>query len=167
MPFLARITNTFFVTLINRLGVRPPPPEGFELSNVVQPVSIVDSDIAIASVATTPLLGTPGTIGQSAAPADTTVLADSGALAAGNWDARVVIDSDDNITTGEFCLIQRRNAADAANIWSQLVWCGGHGRVDFSFRTALALNERIRVVKQGNAAPGTVYQASVWTTLST
>src|SRR2546428_1978470 len=69
MPSLARITNTFFVSLINRLGIRPPPPEGFEISSVVQPVSIVDSDIAIPATVSTTLMDTPFTGGEIVTPA--------------------------------------------------------------------------------------------------
>lgn len=167
MPYLSRITNTFFVTLINRLGVRPPPPEGFELSNVVQPVSIVDSDIAIASIATTPLLSAPFTIGESAAPADLTVLADTGAQAVGNWDVTIMLSASDAGVGASGIQIQRRDAANATNIWAQRFNIFDPNNLVVSFRTPLALNERIRVMKTGAAGAGTVYQASIWLTLST
>lgn len=163
MPFLARITNTFFVTLINRLGVRPPPPEGFELSNVVQPVSIVDTDVVLTSVSSTPELGAPFTAGVTAAPALNTVLADTLAQAAGFYNVRVVACSDEGVLG--FMALQRRDAANAANIWSQLIYASQNEFIDFSFRTQLAANERIRVLKAiGNAGVGLNYQVSIWLT---
>ncbi len=165
MPFLARITNTFFTTLINRLGVRPPPPEGFELSNVVQPVSIVDADIALTSVSSTPLLGAPFTAGELAGPADLAILADTGAQAAGNYDVRVELDGAEGPSNNAMVRLQRRDAANAANIWSQDLITGHH--ISLMFRTSLALNERIRLIKNQGATAGITYQGSIFLTLST
>src|SRR5256885_292105 len=94
MPSLARITNTFFVSLINRLGIRPPPPEGFEISSVVQPVSIVDSDIAIPATVSTTLMDTPFTGGEIVTPAAGALLADSGSQPAGNYNVVITIEQD-------------------------------------------------------------------------
>src|SRR2546427_13101136 len=91
MPSLARITNTFFVSLINRLGIRPPPPEGFEISSVVQPVSIVDSDIAIPAAVSTTLMDTPVTRGEIVTPPADALLADSGSQPVGNYNVDITV----------------------------------------------------------------------------
>src|SRR2546428_13281613 len=94
MPSLARITNTFFVSLINRLGIRPPPPEGFEISSVVQPVSIVDSDIAIPATVLTTLMDTPLTGGEIVTPAAGALLDDSGSQPACNYKVFITLGPD-------------------------------------------------------------------------
>lgn len=167
MPSLARITSTFFTGLINRLGIRPPFPEGFEMSNVVQPVSIVDSDISFSAVQTSQLLDTPFTAGVLAAPAANTVLADSGALAEGNYQVYCLMSAADG-TAGASFNIQRRNAANAANIWEQALWGIGSGPVGqsgiqpVSFRVFLAAGERIRITNRLAGGAGSAFQASLW-----
>lgn len=168
MPALSRITNTFFTNLINRLGVRPPPPEGFELVNVVQPVSIVDTDVPFTSLATTQLLNVPFTAGALLTPAAGTVLADIGPQAAGNYNIYVILSLDGGSNTNPTFQVARRNAANVADIWAfyasissgtamtlPLIW---------SARVTLVANERI-VVRVGalGLAAGTV-QANIWLT---
>jgi hypothetical protein len=166
MPFLARITNTFFVDLINRLGVRPPPPEGFELSNVVQPVSIVDSSVAITVSASPVLYNAPVSAGSLAAPAINTVLADTGNLAAGAHNYKVIISVHEEVTLDTIAL-QHRDAADAANIWEQQIF------LDPSFQHAsyfeiegadtFQLNESLRVILITASGAGSTFHANIWT----
>src|SRR5437879_1036974 len=89
-PSLSEITANFFVNLINRLGVRPPPADAFLLSNVVTPVSIVDADISIPAQLTTFLLDVPFTAGELLAPVANTVLADTLAQPAGNYNVFII-----------------------------------------------------------------------------
>ena len=167
MPFLARITNTFFVTLINRLGVRPPPPEGFELSNVVQPVSIVDSDVTLSAVVSTQNLDVPASAGELVAPAAAVVLADSGALAVGNWNISIMVSSLGETNLVFSFAVERRDAANAANIWSQIFtqsFQATSGYLLLNFRATVLVNERIRVISRVPAA-GTTVQANLWASL--
>lgn len=167
MPSLSAITATFFVTVINRLGIRPPPAEGFLYSNVVQPISIVDSDIAIPTVVTTQLLDAPFTAGLQVAPAINTVLADTGAQVAGNYQAYVMISVVDAAVLPQLA-IQRRDAANAANIWSSELYANnGVGAAayefyTFSWRIALQLNERLRVLNTVAGGAASRYQANIW-----
>lgn len=171
MPSLSQISNNFFLNLINRLGVRPPPPESFLLSNVVHPVSIVDSDITLSAIATTQLLDTPFTIGASAAPALNTVLADTGAQPLGNYSLLVIMTCADPVNSPQF-QIQRRDAANAVTIWSQIFYAtnsiAGNNFVAYviPLRISLLLNERIRILNSLAGGAGSVYQASIWLTAS-
>lgn len=162
MPSLSQISANFFVNLINRLGVRPPPPEAFLLSNVVQPVSLVDADIAIPTSSTTPKMDTPSTGGQVAAPANNTILADTGALAAGVYNVTIIMASDDIAPSSAFVALERRDAANAANIWSQLFVTGSTLNPVLTLRVNISLNERIRARKQVNSSAATTYQVSIW-----
>jgi hypothetical protein len=163
MPQLARITSTFFTDLITRLGIRPPFDQGFEMSNVVQPVSLVDSNIVLNASVTTQLLGTPQTAGVLTTPVSGTVLADTGALAAGNYLVLVEM----GITyaaSGIDFQIQRRDAANAASIWSQMfgVLPSGGCRESWLTYVTLSENERVRCIVATALASGAV-QANVWT----
>lgn len=169
MPQIARITSTFFTNLISRLGIRPPFSEGFEVSNVIQPVSIVDSDITFSALSTTQSLGTPFTVGALGAPAAGTVLADTGAQNAGIYQLFIVMSAGDGVGTPAMDL-QRRDAANAANIWVQRFWGmgggpnGQSGTAPMSFRVELAASERIRVTVGPAGGAGSGYQASIWLT---
>jgi hypothetical protein len=163
MPDLARITATFFVSVINRLGIRPPFANGFEMSNVVQPVSIVDSDITLSAISTAQTIDTPATQGQVASPVGGTLLADTGQLLNGTYSVFIQIGKAVN-NSADF-LIQRRNAANAANIWEMMgsLEISGPGNLTYSLSCILQLNERIRVIEFNNAGVTTV-EANIWTT---
>ena len=168
MPSLSRITSTFFVSLINRLGVRPPPPEGFQISNVVQPVSIVDTDILIPLVVSPAIFGTPATAGEQAAPAANTVLADTGPLAAGNWTFIVNINFSD--ASASFCRdqLQHRDAANAANIWSQTVYPSAVmtttfvGQWTLAFSKTMLASERLRVLNLVAGGASSFHHATIF-----
>jgi len=165
MPQLARITATFFTTLINRLGIRPPFDQGFEVSNVVQPVSIVDSDIAIPTVVTPPIFGTPFSNGDQVAPAVNTVLADTGALVAGNWVFTYVVSFYDAGATVTRVAIQHRDAANAANIWEQNNYTSSANGRCFEVWTlakTVAAGERMRIINLVAGAAGTRYQGQIF-----
>lgn len=163
MPYLSHITSTFFTNLINRLGVRPPPPDGFDLINTVQPVSIVDSDITLSAVTSTLLLDTPFTAGEQAAPAADTVLADTGAQAAGNYFARISWSATDGLNAVGI-KIQRRNAANAANIWEDRINVpnGQSADGESNIRLVLQTNERLRVTSNTVAGAGSKYNGLIF-----
>ncbi len=168
-PEVSSITATFFLNLINRLGVRPPPASAFLLSNVVQPVTLVDTDIAIPTTFQTPVLDQAFTAGELVAPGAGVVLADTGALPAGNYNVRMLYSENGGSASSSDIKLQRRDAANAANIWSQLFLINpsDSSLIDISMTVKLAVNERIRVV-QGAAAPaGATFQANLWASLTT
>lgn len=163
MPSLSQITATFFLDLINRLGVRPAPPEAFLLSNIVQPVSIVDSGVVLTATASTAILGGPLTQGILVAPALGTLLADAGPVAApGNFTYTFLIGSDD--ANPRNVVVVRRNAANNADVWAQLIGIGAGAVLGpFSMTISQLLNERV-IVRVGpvNPSAGSNYQASIW-----
>lgn len=162
MLHLSSITATFFVNLINRLGVRPPPPDGFDLINSVQPVSIVDSDITIPVGFSTPLLDIPASNGNILGPGASVVLADTGALAtAGNYTFTILIGTDS--AAAGFADIARRNAANSLDIWSQHVGTLALGYAQpLVLRSVINASERL-VVRASPAGLGGNWQASIWT----
>jgi len=160
---VARITSTFFTTLITRLGIQPPFSEGFLMSNTVQPVSIVDSDITLTAVTTSITQGSAFTAGELAAPAANTVNADTGAQSAGNYAYRIQIAHNVGAAANYQWRIERRDAANAANIWGQIVgaWQGGPAFFDIAGTLTLAAGERLRVINVTGPV-GITVQASIW-----
>lgn len=166
MPTLARITNTFFVNLINRLGVRPPPPAGFELISTVQPVSLVDSDIVLSAVTTSMTLDSANSTGEQVTPAAATVLADTGALNAGNYQIFVQASAYDP-AAANILQIARRNSTNTADLWVMNVPCLitaalANGRIELSARIVLSQNERVVVRNRGLGGAASVYLANIW-----
>lgn len=169
MPSLSRITATFFVTLINRLGVRPPPADGFELLSTVQPVSLVDADISIPVAIGQVLYPAPVSAGVQTNPAVNTVLADTGALPAGTYHFRLLLSTYTPATNGPVDL-QHRDSANAANIWAQRIFCcpsnaaPSGGVFDFSWDDTLLLNERVRAITAAASAAADVFHANIFST---
>lgn len=164
MPDLARITSTFFVSLINRLGVRPPPADGFLLSNVVQPVSLVDSDIVLSAIVGTQTLDAGNSNGELVNPASGTVLCDTGAvLLAGVYAIQFEVSwRDANNST---IIIQRRDAANAASIWEQRYYNWASLTMTprtLSFRVSLAAGERVRIVTGEASNVLSKYFGAIW-----
>jgi hypothetical protein len=62
-------------------------------------------------------------------------------------------------------VLQRRDSANAANIWSQ-IFNAGAGLVYplFQWREAIGANERIRIMSDpnNNASAGSRWQATIW-----
>lgn len=163
-PTIARITSTFFTSLIDRLGVRPPFGDGFVLNNMVQPVSLVDSDITLSAQVTTLNCNLPATQGELAAPAANTLLADTGALQAGTYNV-LILGSGSIAGNFNFDMrVQRRDAANAANRWSQVFSCNVNGgqNLVFPLRITLGEQERLRVMTVNNSVAGSLYQVSIF-----
>jgi hypothetical protein len=88
---------------------------------------------------------------SSAAPGASAVLADTGALAAGDYDFDVAMAILDTNAVGKGMVVEHRNAANAATLF-QLGGCASPGNQWLHIqRKTLALNERIRVIA-GTAA---------------
>lgn len=163
MPQLARITSTFFTDLITRLGIRPPFDQGFEMSNVVTPVSLVDSGIVLNASVSTMTLSTPYTNGDLSSPADLVVWADTGALAAGTYAVYITCGRYNDGGSAGY-RIQRRNAANSASLWQTAdVLRAGTGEEVRNFTCRIESGERIRV--QGYGAASTVVISNIWVQL--
>ena len=152
------------MNLLNRLGVRPPPPDGFDLINVVQPVSLVDTDIVLPVSSSSILMDLPFTAGYLLNPAAATALADTGAQTAGPYQVEVMIGDDGQNVTWAWEIV-RRNAANNADIWSILGGQSQSGNMfhRWSGRIQLNLNERLIVRnKTALGATGLTVSAQIW-----
>lgn len=139
------IPNPGWLSLLTRLGIQRFG--AFFLGEVVVPVAVVDaSAVTIASVSTPQNVGTPASAGEVVNPGAGAVMADTGALAAGTYTFTVW--GGGNAT--HIFRIQRRDAANAADIWSAIVASGLVPSV-WQFRITLAANERVRCVSAGVA----------------
>jgi hypothetical protein len=166
---LRDITSTFFVNLLSRLGVKPPPSAGFQLVNTVQPVSIVDQDVALNVIPSTSLLDTPFTNGVQVAPVAGTVIADTGAQPQGAYTLFITASIDSAGNDVFDCVIARRNAANTADVWLIQV-ATATGNVPASpfvlpVHIQLSVNERV-VVRVGakNVAAGVNVLGNIWLT---
>jgi hypothetical protein len=161
-------SSASFRALLDRLLMKEAVGEPFMLQNLIVPVALVDPPTLSATVVPT-VLGTPATAGELVAPVAGTRLADTGALAAGDWNVFFMLYAE--VTDLGGFRLRRRNAADAADVWAQRIAldafqsAAGSGlRIFQPLRVTLAINERlvIEIVPAGTAAR--TYQASIWTT---
>lgn len=155
-----RINATIFPDVLSRLGLNDPSLP-FELSPVVVPVSIVDQDVDLTQVQIPILYGTPSSEGEITNPASGAVLADTGQLAAGTFAFTVWMAGGNDLNW----LLQHRDAANAANIWSQYFTFRDDNDdfVDLGpFRVTLALNERLRVISNSIGGAGNVFQCNIF-----
>lgn len=165
MPELVPVTNNFFVNLITRLGLKPPPVLGWSMQTQIVPVSLVDSDISLSAIATTQILDTPFTQGEVASPVGAAaLLADTGAQVAGNYSALIVISGDNGAVWGGDFRIQRRDSANAASIWSQELCLAqtATSLIVLPLSLTLSLNERLRVLTKNAATVGVSLQCNIW-----
>lgn len=99
---------------------------------------------------------------KSAAPAANAVQADTGALAAGDYDFDIYLSSSDTVAVGKGLVVEHRNAANGAtthNLGS--VPAGVALKIELR-RYTLALNERIRVIAGTAAgAASSMYVSSI------
>lgn len=162
---LHQITSTYFKTVLDRLGVKPGPREGFGLVNSVQPVALVDVDVSIPVISSQVVFAGPFSIGHQLGPAVNTVLADTNQLAAGTWQFCVTVNIQDGAAAGGRAALQHRDAANAANIWERNYYViGPSGNIDsvWVFTKSVALNERLRVIVLGSPAGGSFYNANIF-----
>jgi hypothetical protein len=80
------------------------------------------------------------TEGAKTDPADTTVLADSGALSAGTYEIRALLGANTQTEVD----VQHRNAANSGNIVAHRVYTGPNSGM-YVFTMTLADGERVRV----------------------
>ena len=88
---------------------------------------------------------------QNAAPAIGAVQADTGALAAGDYEVHIHLAASDTLAVGKGLIVEHRNAANSATL-HRYGACPAGGSIDIDIpRVTIALNERIRVIA-GTAA---------------
>lgn len=157
---LYAVTATAFQTVATRLGLRGLI--NWTIQDQIIPVSLVDSDVVLSATTVAPLFGTPASGGELVAPAANTRLADTTGLAAGNWTFLVLAGSGETTVSLPAYRVRRRNAADAADIWSYRYQSPGGSSFQLTFRTALANGERIVVENVAAGTGGVTYQASIF-----
>lgn len=93
--------------------------------------------------------------GDKLNPGSLEVLADTGALAAGNYEMRVFAGT----TLSSSVLVQRRNAANAANVGvAPRLYTAANLTAEYVFTFRLEASERVRVL-MGEALTGTAHGA--------
>ena len=157
--FRIQVPSDALRALLTSFGVITPPAL-WELNNMVQPVSIVDSRVNINAVSTPRIWSIRNSAGEQTAAAANTRHFDSGQLAAGTWEAQwwLAAQADE-----AFRLIHR-NAADAADINTMWIGCRISGTNSFLRTTIhkLAVNERLVMENITALAAGVESQAIIW-----
>lgn len=149
---------TGWLSILQRMGITQFGR--WLLSDTISPVAIVDSSVVLTSTSVPALFGAPASAGELVAPIANTRLADTGALTAGNWTINVYCGNDE--AGGAWVRVKRRNAADAADVWSvRLVAAGGLAQV-FVGRFQLLTNERIVVENPVAGTALKVYQGVIF-----
>jgi len=167
MPENFAVTSSSIDSLLRRLEVRLVTPRAplWELSNVITPVSLVDSGISLrADVQANPFLF--ATVGILSGPAAGVLLADTGALPAGGYEFKTWLTSaePDNTIRAQ---VEHRNAADAANNWGMLYSTYRNNVVVLEWVETLLTNERIRIAMVSTATGGIAWQGFIWRRLVT
>lgn len=142
--------------VIDQLNVRGPLGV-LDLSDQVIPAFIIGSRAGSLQVTVTPVNFASAAVfhGASTTPAANTVIVDTGALPAGDYDVLSHISSGANlVATAGVCILEHRNAANAATLATLLSVSiaqtstaeGPNGSELPLIGYTLALNERLRVV---------------------
>lgn len=151
----APIPNPTWLALLRRLGIQRFG--AWLLSDRVVPVALVDAgSVTLNASAVTPLFGTPASAGEVNNPAAGTRLADTAALAAGNWSIFIIVWGQNTADLR----VRKRNATDAADVWSQRVAININDFYTFTGRFSFAASERLVVETVG--APLLLFQASIF-----
>ncbi len=161
--------NTTLDALLQRLGIYAS--DRGELAHTyvptIIPVALVDAGAVTLQATATPFpLGTPASAGELTAPVAGTRLADTLALAAGQWNVLFWY----NAGEGSTFRVRKRNAGDTADVWSQRVNGGANpGATALQpppvgpLRITFANNERLVIENVNAGGVGIVYQANIWT----
>lgn len=151
-----------WLSLLSRLGIQRFG--AWALGDVVVPVALVDAASANLNVtALAPLYNTPASAGELVAPAANTRLADTGQLPAGNYTFVFTM------AAGEAALfrIRRRNAADAADIYTMLQRTTAQGSsYVFQMRLTMAASERMVIENPTVGGAGVLYHAAIFAVIS-
>lgn len=105
--------------------------------------------------------------GTSTAPGASTVVADTGQLAAGTYRLEATLGFSDTLAAGKHIMVEHRNAANNAIVATLALCPAGAAMGDFVVsRLVVALNERVRAITGSVVgAAGSVAQASIRATL--
>lgn len=137
---LIQLPSTELAEFLTQFGVIQPPSLLF-VSNIVRPVSIVDSRITLNAQVTATQWDATTSIGIVNNPAINSMLADTAGLAAGRYEFEAVIGGYDVDT---WMAIEHRDAANAATLW-ELLESGNTRFHVHRFTLTLGLNERVRI----------------------
>jgi len=137
------------------------PADTVDLGDATNPVRVDPTGTTEQPVRARGNLPTAHATGRAVAPAAATVLADTGALAAGDYEVVAHVGSDDTAAAGKDVEVEHRDAANTATLHRHLVPVPGAGSW-YVPRIALALNERIRVVTGAAGAAGSIYTADIY-----
>ncbi len=158
MPEIGKIQSTNFQALLTRLGItRNQVP--FALQSEVVPAVLVGGEVEFVVVPPPAYEVTDVfTAGQLTNPAGGTILADTGPLPRGPYNLNIFISAaENNVYTFEL-----RNAADAADLWTQLIGSIERQLTNLQLRIFVANdNERFRIRTFGGSNVGIVYQATI------
>lgn len=103
--------------------------------------------------------------GRAVAPIASAVVADTGALAAGDYRVQIALSYADTLVAGKCLIVEHRNAANAATTQVLGGVPAGDSREVVIERYTVAANERIRVINdQVAGAAGSVATATILTT---
>lgn len=148
MQRLLPVGSQGFPELLTRLGIQPPLVAPFWLlSNVIQPVSIVDQNLNVDAIVQPFVFETVAAGGETVNPAANTVIADTGPQLPGTF--QIYVSWAFEFTTPNAPLwLARKDAANVADIWASVLAystgnVGSQGIYEGTFR--LENSERIVV----------------------
>jgi len=163
---LKEIIPVSFADLLNYFGIslQSQKDNTFVLRGDVLPTVIVGSVAPILAISSPMTLDVPFTAGSLAAgTAANTVHADTGALASGTYAVTIMFGCDATAGSDQDYYIQRRDAANAANIWQQEFGFKNSAQLNASLTFTMRLNtgERLRVLNK-ILSTYTTEQVSIW-----
>lgn len=148
-----------WLSILTRLGITRFGR--WYLNDTVVPVSIVDAgSVTFVATSVSPLLGTPASAGELVAPAINTRMADTLALPAGSYNFFLWLGAQE--AARSMWRIRRRNAADAADIWSQQWTIGPYSSTTLQLRSTIGTNERLVIENQIAGTAGATWQAGIF-----
>lgn len=163
MPDVYPIQYNVFTGLFERLGIITPPrvPQ-FWMSDVIQPVSIVDSNITLQADFANPAQSF-ATEGVQVAPAANDLLADTGQLEAGTYTFKCFFNTNEDSSDANIT-IEHRNAANSAAHWEYRWFHERNTSYDhtFGFTETFLQDERLRIRCVNAGSAGKLYVGFLW-----
>lgn len=163
---LKEIIPVSFADLLNYFGIslQSQKDNSFVLHGDVLPTVIVGSVAPILAISSPMTLDVPFTAGPLAAgTAANTVHADTGQQLSGTYAVTIIFGCDATAGSDQDYYIQRRDAANAANIWVQEFGFKNSAQINgvLSFTMRLNTGERLRVINK-IVSGFTTEQVSIW-----
>lgn len=163
---LKEIIPVSFADLLNYFGIslQSQKDNSFVLHGDVLPTVLVGSVVPITAVSNPMTLDVPFTAGSKAAgTAANTVYADTGPLVSGVYAVTLIFGCDATAGSDQDYYIQRRDAANAVNIWQQEYGFKNSAQTSgfMSFAMRLNTGERLRVLNK-IVSNFTTEQVSIW-----